>query len=247
MLLLKESSKRFFRIIIKLFIVFNIVILVLANSRGGILAAILSSSFLLLVIKGRKIIKVLFLTSIIIIILLNAFPIIEESVDTYFRWETVGQRELFWQSGIDIFKDYPIFGIGPNNFPRYFGTYAPVGIYEHMGFNKLTNPTPHNLFLRFAAENGLLGIIVSVSFFVIFFYLAIRTMRLTKNKNREYFILSTAITGIGIGMFFRAFIEVTGILSYGYLTLDLPFWLVFIILITIYQKFNFEKILLSEG
>ena len=63
----------------------------------------------------------------------------------------------------------------------------------------------------------------------------------------KYFIISTAITGIGIGMFFRAFIEVTGILSYGYLTLDLPFWLVFIILISIYQKFNYEKILLSKG
>jgi len=220
---------------------------VLANSRGGILAAIVSSSFLFLVIKGRKFIKVLFFSLIVIIILLNTYPILEEALDTYFRWDTVGQRELFWQSGIDIFKDFPIFGIGPNHYPKYFGTYAPAGIYEHIGFSKLTNPTPHSLFLRFAAENGLLGIVVSFSFFVMFFYIGIRTMRLTKNKNREYFILSTAITGIGIGMFFRAFIEVTGILSYGYLTLDLPFWLVFIILISIYQKFNFEKILLSEG
>lgn len=245
--LLKEPNERFYRIFIKLLIIFNIIILVLANSRGGILAAIVSSSFLFLVIKGRKFIKVLFFSLIVIIILLNTYPILEEALDTYFRWDTVGQRELFWQSGIDIFKDFPIFGIGPNHYPKYFGTYAPAGIYEHIGFSKLTNPTPHSLFLRFAAENGLLGIVVSFSFFVMFFYIGIRTMRLTKNKNREYFILSTAITGIGIGMFFRAFIEVTGILSYGYLTLDLPFWLVFIILISIYQKFNFEKILLSEG
>ena len=185
--LLKGIYNRFYRIIIKFLIIFNIIILVLANSRGSILAAILSSSFLLLVIKGRKFIKVLFFALIVIIILLNTFPVFEETVDTYFRWETVGQRELFWQAGIDIFKDYPIFGIGPNHFPKYFGTYAPAGIYEHIGFSKLTNPTPHNLFLRYAAENGLLGIIVSISFFVIFFNLAIRTMRLTKNKNHEVF------------------------------------------------------------
>ena len=218
----------------------------LANSRGGIFAAILSSSFLLIVLKGKKFVKVMFFTLIIIIFFFSAFPVIGQTVDTYFRFGTAGERELFWQSGIDIFKDYPIFGIGPNLFPKYFGTYAPAGIYEHIGFNKITNPTPHNLFLRYAAENGVLGIFVAFGFFVIFFLLAIRTMKLTKNKNHEYFVLSTAITGIGIGMFFRAFIEVTGILSYGYLTLDLPFWLIFIILISIYQKFTFEKLKISN-
>jgi ABC-type thiamin/hydroxymethylpyrimidine transport system permease subunit len=68
--------------------------------------------------------------------------------------------------------------------------------------------------------------------------LALKTLKLTKNKNRDYFILTTAITGIGLGLFFRSFIEITGYLTYGYITTDLPFWLVFGILIFIHQKFK---------
>lgn len=63
-------------------------------------------------------------------------------------------------------------------------------------------------------------------------------MRLTKNKDYNFYVLTVAITGIGIGLFFRSFIEVTGYLIYGYITRDLPFWLLFGALVFIYQKFN---------
>jgi hypothetical protein len=67
-------------------------------------------------------------------------------------------------------------------------------------------------------------------------------MRITKKINNDYFILSTAVTGIGIGLFFRSFIEITGYLSYGYIKTDLPFWIVFGILISIYQKVNIKQV-----
>jgi hypothetical protein len=62
-------------------------------------------------------------------------------------------------------------------------------------------------------------------------------MRFSKRNNKHYFILSVAIFGIGIGFFVRSFVEVTGFLYYGYITTDLPFWLIFGILISIYQKY----------
>ena len=60
--------------------------------------------------------------------------------------------------------------------------------------------------------------------------------RLTKKISRDSYIISIAITGIGIGFLFRAFFEVTGLLYYGYITTDLPFWLLFGILVHIYQE-----------
>jgi hypothetical protein len=63
-------------------------------------------------------------------------------------------------------------------------------------------------------------------------------MKLTRNVNKDYFVLSTVITGIGIGIFIKSFLEVNGYLGYGYLTLDLPFWLMFVIIIYIYQKYS---------
>ena len=55
----------------------------------------------------------------------------------------------------------------------------------------MTHPTPHNFYLRLAAENGILGIFVSISFFVIFFPDSkFGTMRFTRNRDEEYYVLS---------------------------------------------------------
>jgi len=99
-------------------------------------------------------------------------------------------------------------------------------------------PSPHNLFLYYWAENGIFGFVLSISLFVMFFYFAYKTISLAKHSSLEYYSLSVAITGIGIGLLFRAFFEVTGLLYYGYITTDLPFWLIFGILMYIYQNLN---------
>ena len=66
-------------------------------------------------------------------------------------------------------------------------------------------------------------------------------MKITKKNKDEFYILSVVITGIGIGLFFRSFLEITGYLTYGYITTDLPFWLIFGILINIYQKYSTQQ------
>ena len=99
----------------------------------------------------------------------------------------------------------------------------------------------HNFFLFFTAENGILGLITSILFFLVFFYYAFKAMQLTKNKDYDFYVLTVAIAGIGIGIFVRSFIEITGYLSYGYITQDLPFWLLFGILIFIYQKYQHQR------
>jgi O-antigen ligase len=142
--------------------------------------------------------------------------------------------------GLDVIYDYPFFGVGPDLFDKYFFVYAPSRLISTIDFEviKLGRPHPHNFFLYFFAENGILGLLTAVSFFVVFFFFAIKSMKLTRNVNKDYFVLSTVITGIGIGIFIKSFLEVNGYLGYGYLTLDLPFWLMFVIIIYIYQKYS---------
>lgn len=141
--------------------------------------------------------------------------------------------------GLDVINDHPIVGIGPDMFDKVFFNYAPSKTvnYFRSDFLQIGKPHPHNFFFYFMAENGILGLISSVTFFILFFYFAFKTIRLTQNINRDYYILTVAITGIGIGLFFRSFIEVSGYLLYGYITADLPFWLMFAVLISIHQKY----------
>jgi hypothetical protein len=48
------------------------------------------------------------------------------------------------------------------------------------------------------------------------------------------------IIAAGIGLFFRGLFEAIGLIFYGYITADLPFWILFGILIFIY--FNTKRI-----
>lgn len=232
-----ESLK--WKIILSILLVYSIIVLILANSRGGILAAIISLIFILWKLNKSLLIKTFLSVSTVVLLLFVLFPTLYEVINIYLRWETVSDREVYWNIGLDVIRDYPMTGLGADLFDKFFFNYAPsstISLFKSDVIN-LGKPHPHNFFLYFFAENGILGLITAVAFFVIFFMIAFRTMKLTKNDN-DYYVLSVAISGVGIAILVRSFIEVAGYLLYGYITRDLPFWLLFGTLIYIYQKFN---------
>lgn len=151
------------------------------------------------------------------------------------RWETVDQRLVYWNMGLEIIRDNPVFGVGPNTFHKQFFNYTPSS-YIHFFNPELSNlgsPHPHNFFLYFFAENGILGLLTSILFFIMFFYYAVITFIKSKKLNSEFYIFTAVILSIGIGIFIRSFLEITGYLTYGYIKTDLSFWLLFITLLKI--------------
>lgn len=238
-LYMPKYNKITMRLFIYIYLFFNLIILFLANSRGGLLAAIISTLFIIFILNKDLFYKVLYFLLFIILTFL-LFPGFLDLLSFYLRWETVGEREVYWKMGVEMFNDHKLSGIGPALFHEYFFNYASaihIDIFKTSA-GALDKPHPHNFFLYFAAENGVLGLVTAIVFFILFFYLAIKTLKLLRDKDQNLYALSTAITGIGIGLFFRSFIEIAGFLTYGYITLDLPFWLVFAILIYIYMKYS---------
>jgi len=55
---------------------------------------------------------------------------------------------LIWQKSLEIFKSYPFIGIGPGTFHDYFLPYPKWGV-----------PQPHNVYLAFLVQTGLVGFI----------------------------------------------------------------------------------------
>src|SRR5690606_37771128 len=92
---------------------------------GGIVAAIISVSFFLLMLKRKAFLKWSFALIGIFIILLTYSPSINEIFFTYLRLETNSSRNAYWQTGIEIVKDYPLTGTGANLFDTYFYSYSP--------------------------------------------------------------------------------------------------------------------------
>jgi len=67
-------------------------------------------------------------------------------------------------------------------------------------------------------------------------------INVAKTKKEEVYIITLAFIAVGMGTLFRSFFEVSGIMSYGYISRDIPFWLIFISLIYLYKNIKTEKV-----
>lgn len=222
-----------------IFIFINVIaISILINSRASLLGLLISLSVILFFINKNLLLKYLIICCGLIIVALQV-PEIKELIDLFLRLETIVERENLWSAGISMYSDFPIFGVGPDMFASHFFSYLPSSGYVITQSVLLGGkPHPHNFFLFLANENGVLGILLGITLFGLFFYYSFSAIKLTKNIDNDYYLLSVANLGIAAGFFIRTFSDAEGILSYGYITRDLPFWLIFIFSVFIYQKYH---------
>jgi O-antigen ligase len=232
----KFKSKKNKTILI-FFLLNNILIFLIIASRAAIIGTLIGGAFIIYYLNRKLLFKLLLIFGGFILMLIS-IPAVQEFLTILIRFQDFSIREYLWASGLEMFMDNPITGVGPQMFEHNFYSYIPSSIisFFELRFDLSTkSPHPHNFFLQMASENGLLGIIMSFSLFSVFFYNSLIIMKNSKNKNREAYIINLALIGIGLGIFFRSFFEVSGIMSYGYISRDLPFWIVFIIQIYIYN------------
>jgi O-antigen ligase len=231
-----KISLRIKRYLIPLYILNNASVIFLTNSRASILALIVAMLFLFYFLN-KKVIIVFSGIGLILFVLYLLEPFTQSLVDAYIRIETVSQREYLWASGIEIMKDYPVFGVGTEMFPYKFYTYVPTsGSYMFDLFRILQKPHPHNYSLWLITENGILGWICALSLFGVYLFMGFKLIsNLSVNKEEAYYF-AIGLTAIGIMVFVRSFFEVEGIFSYGYISRDLPFWISYILLAYFYKS-----------
>ncbi len=244
-LLFKNERKSFYsKLVIWLLILVNGILLILANSRGGILAAVIATAVFLLIIKPKIFFKLFLIIVSLLIVLFVLSSNFKDTFEAYMRLETVDQRLVYWNMGLEIIRDNPVFGVGPDTFHKQFFNYIPSSFIRFLNpeLSNLGSPHPHNFFIYFFAENGILGLLTAILFFIMFFYYAVKTFNKSRKLNSEFYIFTAVILSIGIGIFIRSFLEITGYLTYGYIKTDLPFWLLFITLLKINVQLSDETI-----
>ena len=242
---IERFSSRKYKLIFSFLLFLNALVFIITDSRAATIALIISSSFILYILN-RKLLKRLTVSVLIVIIILFLIPIVQEAFLILLRLSDANSRNDIWMSGLQVFKHHMIFGIGPGMYPNFaFTNFSSHGMLMLKLKGELFHgrPSPHNFFLLMACENGILGLVFAISIFSLFFYYAYKCLKGYKNLDKEIYILTVAIFGIGLGAFERAFFEVSGIMAYGYLTQDLPFWLAFFISIFNYQKLKKRNIL----
>ncbi|MBN1261719.1 MAG: O-antigen ligase family protein [Anaerolineae bacterium] len=132
------------------------VALVLSLSRGAILLGLPAGALTLGLLAGRKwrraTVIALAVFAVIVIPLLQT-PRFAGLFDT--TSGTTFLRLALWRSAWSMFRDYPIFGVGPDNFLYAYRTrYVLPAAWEEFNLSH-----PHNWVLDFGSRLGILGLI----------------------------------------------------------------------------------------
>ena len=151
----------------------------------------------------------------------------------------LSSRDVMWKAAWDIFKDHPIIGTGPWTFREYAFSYTRVEpgswISDIVSFSK---GSAHNFYLHSAAELGFGGFLMSTGIFILYF----RKFHLIKKLTQSSFnYLLYPCGAIVAGVIGRSFFQANGIITSGWLSMDLYFWVIFSITLSI-GKFGTAKL-----
>ncbi len=239
--------EKFKELKIKTFLTVTLIIqvtaLLLTNSRAAFLAVFFSSIFIITKLNWKLFKKLFYSVAGFSVLIIAIFPRIIDIIGIFIRAGRVLQntRYYLWDIAFGIIKDHFLFGCGPGMFKYYMYKYMPVmfgswtasqikWVYTEAGTGQA-----HNFFLYRFSETGFLGFIAAIALIVIFFYLCAKVLAAVRG-NKYWYIVMISITGSGIGLVARSFFESTGLFTNGWITRDLPFWILFIVVIFFYEN-----------
>jgi tetratricopeptide (TPR) repeat protein/O-antigen ligase len=106
---------------------------------------------------------------------------------------SLGQRLVFYNTALNIIKDYPIFGVGFDNFRIIYSRYRLQEhnvIYKDYSNSDIVPERVHNEFLNIALNIGIVGLVLYLTF--IFAILYLLTRKYKSSVEKEMKLLSIA-------------------------------------------------------
>ncbi|MHB8339458.1 MAG: O-antigen ligase family protein [Ignavibacteriaceae bacterium] len=234
-------------------LILQTIALLLTNSRAAFLALFISTVFLLLKFNKALFKKIIYSIAGLFILIVLFFPKFIEIISVFLRAGRIieNTRYYLWDIAFGIIKANPVFGCGPGMFKYYIYKYLPVmlGSWDESQINRIYREAgaghAHNFLLYRTSEGGLLGLIGAVALIALFFYLSQKVLNRVKH-DKDWLIILTTIIASGLGLVVRSLFESTGLLTNGWITRDLPFWILFIIVIFLYQNLVISKKSIEE-
>lgn len=220
---LEKGKKRYW-----LYILLFSTALVFTGSRASMLALAIAILFYNLRFKLTK--KIIIITIASLFLGVVSFFLFQDKIMSGLRLERgLSARQILYDIGIDIAADYPYLGIGLGNLkdvgPQYLVSY-PIGEWQKNSILDIGIQSSHNVFIETAAEIGVIG-----STFLILIVLTIgfryyKQIKLADNKDRNFYYL---IWGLFMGILVRCLFESNGIINRGWITVDIFFWITYVI------------------
>ena len=189
-------------------IIFGIPVLLITAVRGAVIAFFASlfllALFLLFKSENKKYKKFL-LVSIIIFVLLVVMiwlnrnqdwvkknSVLSRLSDISVSTSTIQTRLWSWRSGLEGWKDRPIFGWGPENFTFLHMKYFDSRHFTHIGAETIWDRA-HNVLLENLSTMGIVGLLSYLSIFFFIFYFLIKRFKEKNIDNATFGVISALI------------------------------------------------------
>ena len=135
--------------------------LIKAGSAGGFLSLIMSVFLVTMILVLRqfsfKVLTGLFVFVISLLVILTFYGSRELNIVELRENLSLSGRPVLWRSVIEMWKDFPLFGIGAGAFEWTFPSYKSEAITPLRVF------TAHSGYLHLAVETGLIGVSLSIT------------------------------------------------------------------------------------
>ena len=150
-------------------------------------------------LKGKRIGSIVTTTFLVIVLFCVVFiPAIRDRAYSAVIPSENQTRLNLWQTSIHMSQDYPLFGIGEDNFDYYFNRYKVEGYYD-------VTAHPHNDYLTILVSSGIPGLIAFLTVWILIIQRGFKTQKYSSDPFlRELALGSTlAIIGFMIGGLFQ--------------------------------------------
>ncbi|HVN48446.1 MAG TPA: O-antigen ligase family protein [Bacteroidota bacterium] len=150
-------------------------------------------------IRGKKLGTIITTSFFILAIAAVIFvPTIQDRAASVFDLKQNETRINLWKTSIKIFHDFPITGIGEDNFDYYVDAYKVPGFYD-------TTAHPHSDYLNVLVNSGIIGIITFFSVWVIAIYTGYKTWKKSADPMLRGLAMggTLAILGFMVGSCFQ--------------------------------------------
>lgn len=181
LLLFQNIRSYFYRMAIGAFILVPPAFLLYGSKTRSGWIGVLVSLFAFLYITTKVKLNTIFLIGLSFVLFIMFLP-------GRLNIETVlsDPRIELWETCVAIFKQYPVFGSGFHTFAKAFNS---LGIVLAQSSQHI--PHPHNIYMQFLAEGGVIGILLLLLFlFGNLFWSAGRIKKMLANPSKDFFLLA---------------------------------------------------------
>lgn len=159
-------KNRLLKVLLVIYYLLLFLVIYLTYSYGAWAGLLVSLFFVLLIAMRSRLVfnfnkqkNAIYLLTLLFLLILSFF--LSQINSQKFQgmldlsYPSLSSRFVIWQSASEIIKDHPLNGIGPGLFQKYYLEYQVM--FEP--YLEWTTPQPHNIFLAFWLQTGLIGLV----------------------------------------------------------------------------------------